>query len=263
MNSSPPTTPPGPSTGTTYAATAWEPYGRLLEHAEQGRPDAVASVLVSDGSVEEIAAYDLLRHGGFPDAEAFALEAARGRVLDLGAGAGPHSLALQERARLEAGSGLEVFAVDVCPQAVDVMRRRGVQHAEVATAETLLAREPSLPPFDTLLLMMNGLGLAGTLDRLTPFLTRCRQLISPSGQILTDLASPAGISDAPNAADPRPYPGEVKFQFLYDGLLGASFPWLFLDPQTLRRHALRAGLQTQVVFSDGQGQYLVRMVPVV
>ena len=110
-----------------------------------------------------------------PELERLALDESRGRVLDLGAGAGCHSLELQSR-------GFEVKGVDVSAGAVQVMTERGVR--TVARHDLFAPLPPTELPYDTILLLMNGLGLTGTLDGLDKFLAHARSLLAPGGQIL-------------------------------------------------------------------------------
>jgi 2-polyprenyl-3-methyl-5-hydroxy-6-metoxy-1,4-benzoquinol methylase len=86
------------------------------------------------------------------------LELCRGRVLDVGAGTGVHTLYLQDR-------GFDVCAIDVLPDAVEIMRRRGTRDARLADI-----RDFEADPFDTILMMMNGTGILATLEGLDSFL---------------------------------------------------------------------------------------------
>ena len=98
-----------------------------------------------------------------------ALNLSNGRVLDIGAGAGRHTLILQERGRM-------VTALDVSHDAVEVMKLRGVRnpiHGDLFAF--------SGGPFDTLLLLMRSVGMAGDLDGLNRFFGIARGLLSPRG----------------------------------------------------------------------------------
>ncbi len=100
-----------------------------------------------------------------PPLERLALDKARGRVLDTGAGAGCHTLALQQR-------GLDVTAIDISPGAVRTMRRRGVEDARLCD----FFEDDFGGPFDTVLMLMNGIGICGRLERLpffSPASTAC------------------------------------------------------------------------------------------
>ena len=93
--------------------------------------------------------------GQMPRLEQKALEMAHGRVLDIGAGAGCHALALQER-------DIEVKAIDISPLSCEVMSERGIKDVECVNLF-----DPQLQgKYDTLLLLMNGTGIAGKLERL-------------------------------------------------------------------------------------------------
>ena len=108
------------------------------------------------------------------DVEKCALAACRGRILDVGAGAGCHSLVLQSR-------GLDVDAIDISPGCVEVMRRRGV---EKSYHRNILDLRNSR--YDTVLMLMNGIGISGSLDGLNLFIQHLDTLLAPSGQLLVD-----------------------------------------------------------------------------
>lgn len=121
----------------------------------------------------------------WPGVEKRAMRWVRGRVLDVGCGAGRVSLHLQER-------GHEVLAIDESPLAVEVARRRGVRDARVCS---LAAIEPDAGPFDSVLLLRNNFGLAGPEDSAGPLLARLAQLTSPQGRIITDSVDPECLDD--------------------------------------------------------------------
>lgn len=186
--------------------------------------------------------------------EHHALDLCRGRVLDAGAGAGVHSLALQAR-------GLEVTAVDLLPDAVEIMRDRGV--ADARQGDFLEMEEAS---FDTVLLMMNGFGPAGSLPGLDRLLRRLPRLLAPGGQLVGDSARPLVFpsSEAEEAWEWPPaetdYPGEAWIRLEYRGELGEPFRELYVDLETLTRHAGAAGWTAQPAYQDATGSYLVRLV---
>lgn len=190
--------------------------------------------------------------------EAMALDLCRGRVLDIGAGAGRHALILQD-------DGLEVTALDLSPQAVEVMRRRGV----LRTARgDFLDREAmaELDRFDTLLLLMNGIGLAGDLAGLDAFLRRAAEHLEEDGQLIFDSTDlrlgpyPRELQRMAARARAGRYRGATLQSLLYKGVQAEPLAWLYVDPETLEEHALRTGWSSQVIFTGEDGTYLARCV---
>lgn len=234
----------------------WAPLGRALRDYQRGDTGArfVVHSDLWDSEITLVEEYYRPRHQRLSEIELRALALCRGRVLDLGAGAGRHALELQER-------GHEVTAVDVSPEAVEVMRRRGVRDARCGDL-TAVANEC----FDTLLLMMHGIGLAGTLDGLTVFLEAARQVLRADGQILCDSADLALVLPPPDhppdrsaAGVPR-YSGEVEFRLSYGDLEGRPYPWLFVDPRTLEAFAAAGGFDFELGAMGGRGAYLARLL---
>jgi SAM-dependent methyltransferase len=192
----------------------------------------------------------------FPDYERAALDLCRGRVLDVGAGSGCHSLALQER-------GLEVTAIEIAPEMVEILRQRGVRDARVATWMNLEAE-----PFDTVLMMMNGLGLAETLEGLREFLRQAHRLVRHDGQLLADstdvrvrMDPEAGRTGALERSDGR-YIGDLHFQLEFAGRKAPPFRQLYVDAQTLIRYARDHSWDCEIVCPvDESGHYLARLTP--
>ncbi len=183
-----------------------------------------------------------------PELEWNALQQCKGRVLDIGAGAGSHALALQQM-------DTEVTALDFSPLNVSVMEARGVRHVLCQDFFTLSGQQ-----YDTLLMMMNGIGLAGTLDGLRKFFTHARQLLLPGGQLLFDSSDIAYMYEGkpPTSGD---YYGQVLYQYEYRRQQSDWFYWLFVDRKTLAKVAAEEGWDTQLLFADPFDQYLVRCVP--
>jgi hypothetical protein len=138
----------------------------------------------------------------------------------------------------------------VAPEAVEVMRRRGVLDARCGDAFTFAGER-----FDTLLILMNGIGLVGTLDRLDRFLWDVRRLLADGGQILLDSFDPG----PPDPKRPIQYVGEMRFQLEYRGVRGAFYEFVFLDFETLRSHAREAGWECASIWQEDEGHYLARL----
>jgi hypothetical protein len=146
---------------------------------------------------------------------------------------------------------------------VDILRDRGVRDARLATWMDLQAE-----PFDTVLLLMNGIGLAETLPGLRRFFRRLRRLVRADGQVLAD-STDVRVRMAPQAAqrgtlrrvDGR-YVGELHFQLEFDGRKAPPFPQLYVDAETLARHARREGWRCEIIHPpDEYGHYLACLTP--
>ena len=189
----------------------WKPHAAAMQAYHEGKRDAVL-VVYDDFERDEVpVSYFFRGPDQFPPLERLALDLSRGRVLDVGAGSGCHSLVLQEQ-------GLEVTAIEILPSLVQILRDRGVRDARVATWMDVEG-----PPFDTVLMLMNGIGLTETLPGLRRFFSEARRLVRPGGQVLADSTDvrvrmdvEAGRTGALERPDGR-YVGELRFQVEYEG----------------------------------------------
>ncbi len=233
----------------------WRPLGRALLDFHRGRANDQIIVHTDLWHDEPTPVESFYRPEGqgLPELERTALRLCRGRTLDLGAGAGRHALELQ---RL----GVAVTAVDISPEAVEVMRDRGVVDARCGDLEC--ARGES---FETIVLLMHGIGLVGTLEGLANFLSRVGNHLSHDGQIIFDsadlgLVMPEQFEDGlEDWRDGGLYPGEVEYRLSYGELHGESYPWLFVDPVTLADRADAAGFRAEVIARGERGSYLARL----
>ncbi len=180
----------------------------------------------------------------FPAHERAALEFARGRVLDIGCGAGRHALALHRR-------GLRVTALDLSPRIVELARARGVQDARVANACRALPFRDG--EFDTTILFGNNLGLGGTLPKLRALLRELHRVTSPRGRILATTRQPSTTNPAhraylqQNSARGRA-PGQLRLRLIFDRARGAWFDLLLLAPTELMQIAAKEKWELARVF---------------
>ena len=234
----------GRGKGSSTGLPSWAPHGAALRDFHAGHGGAEVIVRGEDGEEERTPARVFFRTPEeFSTLDEVALDLCRDRVLDVGAGAGCHSLVLQAR-------GLTVTALDVAPEAVEVMRQRGVRDARCGDIFSFAGER-----FDTLLILMNGIGLVGTLGGLDRFLCHVPRLLSEGGQVLLDSFDPG----APDPGRPGKYVGEMRFQLEYQGVRGAFYEFVFLDFETLRRHAQAARWQCESIWQEDEGHYLARL----
>jgi SAM-dependent methyltransferase len=228
---------------------------RGFEAFHRGEGDAVLTVHGDDGEAETmpVALFFRSREEELREADREALARARGRVLDGGAGVGSMALLLQER-------GFQVTAVEVIPEAVGIMADRGVLDGVEGRLQDLSPTHS----FDTILLLMNGAALAGTLAGLPGLLEVLEGLLAPGGQLLldsTDLLQEDASPGAPPGHDGtgEDYPGELQYQVEFQGAKGSPFPQLFIDPRTLAQVAGEGGWDSEVVWQGEDGEYLARL----
>lgn len=230
---------------------AMTPQGLALKAYFEGDHGAQLTVRRDDGVEYALPVSHFFRAPvEFTPLENATLERCRGRVLDVGAGSGLHSLTLQER-------GLAVTALEISPEAVEVMTRRGVRDARCADIFQFTGG-----PFDTLLMLGHGIGITENLARLERFLTLARRLLAPDGRLLLD------STDVRRTDDPRHlayqeanrragrYVGEIRIQLEFAGQRGPYCGWLHVDPETLAEHAARAGWSCEVVLDEPAWGYL-------
>jgi SAM-dependent methyltransferase len=231
----------------------YEPHGQSLLDYLNGDTGAVITIHSAGGHTTDVPVSIFFRAPDMFPLEARALELCRGRVLDFGAGAGIHTLALEAR-------GLEVVALDFLPACVAVMRARGVRDARCASIDTFMAE-----PFDTLLSLMNGLSLVRSLRGLQPFLVNLRRLLKPGGQLLVDSTDlrltgrPQSAAMVAAAERTGRYFGEADLQLEYKGRRGAPFTQLHVDAATLTTHARAAGWVCEILEQEATGRYLARL----
>jgi len=235
-------------------ASAMRPFGKALLACLGG--DGLAELLVrrDDGVESTLPVSHFFRsEAEFGEIERVAVERCRGRVLDVGAGAGAVTRVLE-------GRGLSVTALDICPEALEVARRRGVR--DTVQADVL---GYGGGPFDTVLMLGHGIGMVETLAGLDRFLAHAPSLLDEGGQLLVDSLD-ARITDDPdnlryhehNRRMGR-YVGEVRMQFSFREETGPFCGWLHADAGTLADHARAAGWRMEVLVEGERGEYLAKL----
>lgn len=187
-----------------------------------------------------------------PDLERAALRRCRGNVLDIGCGAGSHSLYLQHK-------NMTVTALDSSQGAIATCKARGVLNGVHSDVMDFNGHR-----FDTLLLLMNGAGIAGTLKKLERLLKHLRTLLRPGGQILLDSSDIIYLFQSDEDGGHwipvrEAYYGEVTFQMAYKGEMGPPFEWLYIDFNTLQAITTALNLDCELVSEGNHYDYLARI----
>ena len=222
----------------------------IADYHKYGRADRLR-VFSPDFDEDEMPLDTLFRpFDDMPPLEQTALDHCHGRVLDIGAGAGCHSLVLQERA-------IDVTAIDISPLSVKTMQARGVRRAIEQDFWTMTGH------FDTLLMLMNGIGLVGKLNRMPAFFAQLDKVLAPGGQVLCDSSDLRYLYEDDDGTlllpDDVDYYGEMHYTMQYADTLGHPFHWLYIDADTLRRQAALHGYEAQVIAQGEHYDYLARI----
>ena len=224
----------------------------ILDYQKSGKAGRLR-VLSSMFEEDEMPVKHLFRKvEEMPMLEQKALKLAKGKVLDIGAGSGCHTLALQEK-------GLEVKAIDISPLSCEAMELRGVKDAECIN----LFDEHLETGFDTILLLMNGTGIAGKIENLPALFNRLKALLNQGGQILIDSSDLKYIYENEDGSFDinlnGAYYGEVDYQMIYKDIKGDSFDWLYVDFPLLKSIAESCGLHGELVAEGEHYDYLARI----
>ena len=189
-----------------------------------------------------------------PPLERKALDMVRGRVLDVGAGAGCHTLVLQER-------GVPVTAIDISPLSVAVMKQRGVRNVQCIDFFELEGL------YDTILMLMNGIGIVGKVDCLPAFFAHLDRVLAPGGQVLCDSSDISYVFENDDGVVELPpgdaYYGELTYRMKYNNVRGREFPWLFVDAVTLAREAAQKGYRVQLLAEGDNHDFLAKIEKIV
>ena len=226
-------------------------FGNALLDYQNGNysEDIITSTSISDE--DELPLPYLFRSfKDMPKLEQKALKLAKGSVLDVGCGAGSHSLYLQEK-------GLQVKAIDISKGAIEVCKQRGVLNAE---RKAVLDETET---FDTILLLMNGTGIFQELSQVSKYLKHLKSLLTQNGQILLDSSDieymyedeDGGLWMDTNAN----YYGELDYFLSYKGEEETPIKWLYLDFNTLKLACETVGLQCELVLEGDHFDYLARL----
>ena len=196
------------------------------------------------GDAEELPVDAFFRNEDeMPDIETFALSLCKGKILDIGAGTGTHSIVLQNR-------GFDVTAIEISKGACEIMNLRNIKQIVNQDVQTYQAQK-----FDTLLLMMNGIGFCGYVDELKNFLLRAKDFLNPGGQIIFDSSDVAYLYEN-EQPDTATYYGEIDYQYEYNGQKGDWFSWLYIDQDLMKKIATATGWKLQIIYEDEDQQYL-------
>lgn len=191
-------------------------------------------------------------HQDWPAAEQKLLESVRGRVLDVGCGAGRHSLYLQDQ-------GCEVTAIDSSPGAIEVCRLRGVRDARAMRIEDIDRFGDE--SFDVILMLGNNFGLFGDAERAPRILAEMSRITSPGACIIAGSRNPYA-TDSPDHLDYHELnrgrgrmAGQIRMRVRYYRLVGEWFDYLLVSPEEMRGILAGTVWQIEDLADSGDANY--------
>ena len=225
----------------------------ILDYQTNNSPQHLMTETSISEEDEMSVAYLFRSYNDMPLLEQKAMQLAKGKILDVGCGAGSHSLYLQNK------EGLEVTAIDISENAIQACALRGIKNVHVQD----ILKMDETEKFDTILLLMNGTGIFGKLDQVAVYMKKLRALLNENGQILIDSSDIIYMFDEdedggkwiPGSA----YYGEITFTISYKGEKETPFPWLYLDYNTLQNAAIDNGFQCELILEGEHYDYLARL----
>ena len=187
-----------------------------------------------------------------PDLEKKALTLSSGKILDVGAGVGSHALYLQQ-------SNKEVFANELSPAACSIMNQRGINNIIEQNFYDL----PEDNKYDTIIMLMNGIGLAEETANLKRFFQKVKSLLSPNGCLLVDSSDIRYLFEDDDGSIlinlNDDYYGEITYRMNYKEVKGKSFKWLFIDDELLKYYAEKNGFNMEKVADGHHYDYLAKL----
>ena len=225
----------------------------ILDYQTNNSPeDLITETSISEAD-EMSVAYLFREYKDMPKLEQKALQLAKGKVLDVGCGAGSHALYLQEK-------GFDVTAIDISKNAIKACELRGLKNCKVSN---VLDLDTDIHQYDTILLLMNGTGIFGKMNQISKFLQKLKSLLNENGQILLDSSDLIYMydqdEDGAYEVPANGYYGELTFTIQYKGETEDTFDWLYLDYNTLQNAAIANGLKCELIFEGKHFDYLARL----
>lgn len=224
----------------------------ILDYQTNNNPQNLITATNISEEDEMSVAYLFRDYSEMPIIEQKALQLAKGKVLDVGCGAGSHSLNLQN------DRNLDVISIDISENAIQACKLRGLKNPRVQDLMNLENEK-----FDTILLLMNGTGIFGTLKNTPKFIQKLKSLLNPGGQILIDSSDLLYMFDKDEEGafeiPANNYYGELTFTISYKNETEDDFPWLYLDYNTLQNAAFANDLKCKLIIEGSHYDYLAKL----
>ena len=176
-----------------------------------------------------------------------AINLAKGRVLDIGCGAGRFSLHLQQR-------GFDVTGIDNSRGAVKVCKLRGVKNVRLRSIDEIGKFKPG--SFDTVIMMGNNFGLFGGFKKARRLLKQMHVITSAGGQIIAEAVDPYQTNEELHLAYQRRnraqgrMSGQLRIRIRHENIVGAWFDYLLASQKEMKEILAGTGWQISKILSD-------------
>lgn len=189
----------------------------------------------------------------WPKIQKQAIKFARGKILDIGAGAGRVSLYLQKK-------GMDVTAIDNSPLAIQVCKKRGVKKAIVLPIEKIGKFKSST--FDTIIMFGNGFGLFGSFKKAKSLLKKLYRITSPNALIIAESTDPYKTSDPFHLLYHRfnkkrgRMPGQLRIRVRFKTYIGEWFDYLLVSKDEMKKILKGTGWKIEKFIDSGKSIYI-------
>lgn len=178
----------------------------------------------------------------------------KGRVLDIGCGAGRHSLYLQKK-------GFDVLGIDISPLAIKVCKLRGLKKAKIMSIEDVNFKPNS---FDTIIMLGGNFGLFGSFKKARRLLKRFHDITSENALITADTRDPYKTDNPAHLEYHRVNKekgrmgGQVRIRIRFEKYVGRWFDYLMVSQEEMKEILKRTGWKIkEFIDSDDSGYVAV------
>jgi SAM-dependent methyltransferase len=185
-----------------------------------------------------------------------AIALVKGRVLDIGCGAGRHSIYLQQK-------GFDVTGIDNSPGAIEVCKLRGLKNALVRPIANVNEFGPN--SFDTILMLGNNFGLFGDAKSAKLILEKLSRITSSDAQLIAGTRNPYKTDSLEhleyhelNRQRGR-MPGQIRMRVRYGKAVGEWFDYLFVSPEEMQEIVTDTAWQIKEFIGAGEPNYIAVM----
>lgn len=220
-------------------------YGDFLKDYYKNKKEKYIKVISNYAADEKWpASYFFRKFEEMPYLERLALNNCNGRVLDVGCGVGCHSKYLID-------NGFCVDSIDISPGAIEICKLEGITNANLKSLCDVKEK------YDTIILLMNGIGVVKNLKGLKDFLNFAKTILTENGKIICDSSDVSYLKL--NDLSIENYHGEFKYRFEYKNKISEPFEWLFIDSCMFSEISKNNGYKFEVIDNGNHYDYLAEL----